>query len=246
VFSAFLKSLGSAYHPHAEAPKTATHSTFDRRTRTTSTASATAADTDTQSFSQIAVDTRKALDAGYRKLGKAADAGTTDQDWHGTIRIQKLDRRALYAITTNHGGLFSAAEVKAAQSEVAAIESRASHAANPRGTDAAAAAKATITVLDGAGPEEKASLEWAQKRAAAQVRYQALAKERHQGRAALSVETGDPVVNRFIKAWGELEKAQAYAEDPKSIRIGDMPSWSKAIALWTSLQEPHTKVLGRL
>ncbi|SFL84373.1 hypothetical protein SAMN05192568_101234 [Methylobacterium pseudosasicola] len=246
MFSAYLKYVGSSYHPPAETTKTSTPSTLDRRSRTTATQSTTTTDTDKKSFSQVAVDARKFLNAGYQKLGKVADAATTDQDWHGTIRIQNLDRRALYAIATNHGSLFSATEVKAAKSEVASIEARASKAANPRGTDAAAAAKAAITVLDGAGPEEKASLDWAQRRAAAQVQYQGLAKERHQGRAALSVETDNPVVNHFVKAWSELEKSKAYAQDPASARIEDTPSWSKGVSLWKSLQESQTKTLGRL
>ncbi|MCB4800544.1 hypothetical protein QO001_000609 [Methylobacterium brachiatum] len=246
MFSAFVKYVGRSYHSHAEATRSAAASISDRSGRATSTGSAATADADKKSFSQVAVDTRKFLDAAYQKLGKVADAGTSDQEWHGAIRIQTLDRRALYAITTNHGGLFSATEVKAAKAEVASIEARASRAANPRGTDAAGAAKATITVLDGAGPEEKASLDWAQKRAAAQVQYQGLAKERHQGRAAVSAETDNPVVNHFVKAYGEAEKAKRYAQDGASIRVEDMPSWSKGVSLWNSLHEPQAKVLGHL
>lgn len=246
MFSAFFRSVASSYHSHAGAAKSATPTSSDRYARATATRASTAGNAGQTSASQVAVDARKFLDAGYLKLGKVADAGTSDQDWHGAIRIQVLDRRALYAIATDHGGLFSATEAKAAKDEVTSIEARASKAANPRGTDQMAAARATVTVLDGAGPEEMASLDWAQKRAAAQVRYQGLATALHTGRAASGVETGNPVVGHFVKAWGEFEKAKAYAHDGASVHVEDMPSWSKGISLWTSLHAPQAKALGRL
>ena len=78
------------------------------------------------------------------------------------------------------------------------------------------------------------------------MQYQGLAKERHQGRAVLSVETDNPVANHFVKAYGEAEKAKRYAQDGASIRVEDMPSWSKGVSLWKSLHEPQAKVLGHL
>lgn len=246
MFSALLRYVGSSSRSHAGAAKSATPTSWDRHARATSTHSTTATNPGEKSASQVAVEARKFLDAGYRKLGKAADAGTSDQDWNGTIRIQILDRRALYAIATDHGGLFSNTEVKAAKAEMASIEARATKAADPRGTEPAAAAKATVAVLDGAGPEEMASLDWAQKRAAAQVRYQGLATALHTGRAASSVETGNPVVDHFVKAWGEFEKAKAYAHEGASVHVEDMPSWARGVSLWKSVQKPQNKVLGRL
>ena len=39
---------------------------------------------------------------------------------------------------------------------------------------------------------------------------------------------------------------EAYAHDGASVHVEDMPSWSKGVSLWKSMQKPQNKVLGRL
>lgn len=62
-------------------------------------------------FAEVANAARAALDAGYEKLGRKGDEYTTGQEWNDVVGVAALDRRTLYAIASNQGGLFSKDEV---------------------------------------------------------------------------------------------------------------------------------------
>ncbi|WP_267428471.1 hypothetical protein [Methylobacterium sp. GC_Met_2] len=197
-----------------------------------------------ESFGQVTVRARAFLDGAYIRLNKTADRHTTEHEWRDVINIGKLDRRALYAIRTNHGGLFSEAEIKAATLPVEDLLAAASAAADPRGKDPAAAFKASIGVLDGASTEEKVSLSWITARAKAQWSYENAMRETHPGRIPVTVETSNPVVDLFVKAWREFASSKYNSLDS----VEDTPSWSKAMSLWRIQESKRAdpKAMGSL
>lgn len=196
-----------------------------------------------ESFAQVALKARAFLDEAYIRLGKTADRHTTEKDWRDAIKIGRLDRRTLYAIKSNHGGLFSEAEIKAASLPIEDALKAATTAADPRGKDPAAGFKAAIGVLDGASTEEKVSLSWMTARAKAQWSYERAMRDTHPHRIPANVKTNNPVVDLFVKAWSECS---ARTESRDSVE--DMPSWSKAMSLWRVQDSGRTdpKTIGHL
>ncbi|MEL6059235.1 MULTISPECIES: hypothetical protein [unclassified Methylobacterium] len=180
-----------------------------------------------ESFSKVALRARAFLDEAYIRLNKAADRHTTEKEWREAIKIGKLDRRTLYAIKSNQGGLFSEAEIKAASLPVEDLLKAATAAADPKGKDPAAAFKASIGVLDGASTEEKVSLSWVTARARAQWGYENAMRETHPHRMPANVKTNNPVVDLFVKAWGEYSASKDSLDG-----VEDTPSWAKAMSLW--------------
>lgn len=179
----------------------------------------------TKPLAQVALDARAALDAGYKKLGSTGNDYTTGKEWDNVVGLKDLDRRTLYAMASNQGGLFSEREMNQARMKMADLESAAMVAADPLDKDPAARFKASVDFLDDASPEEKSSLEWAQSRASAQWGYESLMK--WAGRPAENVDTGNIVVNMFLSAWNELSATNDASQD-----VRNMPSWHKAIELW--------------
>lgn len=180
-----------------------------------------------ETFSQVALKARAFLDAGYKNLGKVADDRTTGDEWRDKVQLTKLDRRSLYAIASNEGGLFSQAEISAASFPVEELHTKSTRAANRFGNDPAAVFKASIDLMDGASPEEKASLKWIQGRAAAQAGYESLMRDRHPDRVPADVKTHNPIIDLFATAWEELSSKRYGTHS-----VEDMPSWSKALSQW--------------
>ena len=150
------------------------------------------------------------------------------------VGLKNMDRRTLYAISSNQGGLFSQAEIDAAGTEMAVRESNAATAADPLHQNPAAAFKAGVDYLDQASPEEKASLKWAEDRGSAQAGY--LLCMQDAGRTPENVSTGNPVVDLFAKAHFQLSKSKNPSLSPQ-----DMPAYKQAIQLWSQLnEEGHT------
>ena len=87
--------------------------------------------TSTESFTQVVLDARAALNAGYQKLGKTGDNTTNYDQWENVVGMKNMDRRTLYAISSNQGGLFSQDEMDAANGQMAVQESNAMTAADP-------------------------------------------------------------------------------------------------------------------
>ncbi|PPQ32539.1 hypothetical protein CCR94_04965 [Rhodoblastus sphagnicola] len=222
--------------------KTTTATTSTKTTTTAQAASSTTdasqtaqtsgASTSEKSFAQVALDARATLDAGYQKLGKTADYETTGQQWSDTLGLNNLDRRTLYAISSDQGGMFSKVEVDAAQFFMSKQEGDVITAADPLHTNPSAAYKAATDFLDSASSEEKSSLGWAQARGTAQAGY--LLTMKNAGRAAANVDTGNPIVNLFANSYAELAATKSASLDPR-----DMPSWQKAVDLW-ALQSDET------
>lgn len=175
-------------------------------------------------FSEVVTDARSALDEGYKNFAQPADFSTTEREWK-SIGIEKLDRRTLFAISTNQGGLFSAVEVDAAKYFMSKQQEVATATADPKGTNPAALYKAGIEFLDNVSSEEKNSLEWAQSRAANQWGYEH--HMRANGKKPENVDSDNLIVQLFVRAYNELAATNDASLDPR-----DMPSWLKATELW--------------
>lgn len=93
---------------------------------------------------------------------------------------------------------------------------------------------AYIRHLDEAGPEEKASFEWAHARATGQECYEQEMMDL--GLVGENVETGNPVVDLIRQAGRERT-------DPNK-RLVSMPSWLKAVDLWHHLNDDPGKLIS--
>ncbi len=140
-------------------------------------------------FATVTNDARTTLDRLYTAAGVRAPI----VDGKTTIDLSTLDRRALFAVSTNNGGKFTPDEQAVAAGELkqrfnAAL---APSLATTRLTgDYSVAYKAALDYLDGASPEEKATATWAGQRAAVLKGYQATQQDPHTAPVGIS---GDPV-----------------------------------------------------
>jgi predicted nucleic acid-binding Zn-ribbon protein len=176
------------------------------------------AQTDTRSADGVVSEARSAIDA----LLKAAKAPSALKDGKATIDLSDLDRRELYAVASNRGGKFpieqqvvATLELKSRQSEALA-----GPAASARITgDYASLYQAALDRLDAAGPEEKATGQWAKDRAAVvEGRKQAIAKP---GVAPTDIE-GDPVA-AYLKEIGGV------VANPRTRDFGKVASDVRAV-----------------
>lgn len=124
------------------------------------------------SFSAVTAEARTVLDAGYAAMAKAGKGVDFDSEEDVDALFGSFDRRSLFAIASNSGGSFSRSEQAAAQSVMVRQRQEAMTAADPDGADPTAAYRAAIAFLDAASNEEKASVNWSVKRAAAQFGYE--------------------------------------------------------------------------
>ncbi|MDB5502939.1 MAG: hypothetical protein JWR89_2841 [Tardiphaga sp.] len=125
-----------------------------------------AADSATKDFTAVTADARTALNGLY---SAAKVTAPIDADGKNTIDLTSLDRRSLFAIATNNGGQFTAAEQGVAAGE---LGDRFSAALAPPTATAQLTGnfsgiyQAALSYLDGASGEEKATASWAAQRAA--------------------------------------------------------------------------------
>lgn len=186
-------------------------------------------------FAEVARDARAALDAGYEKIGKEPHPvnSLTGKEWDDT-GLADLDRRTVFAIASNEGGQFSKWEVSAAKSEMSHRNGKAIKAVNPHlgsHSDSANGYKASVAWMDAAGPEERATLEWAHARASAQKGYEYLMED--MGKVPDNLDNGDPVVRLFMRSWDEIFSP---ADDRTKT-----PSFLAAVELWTSQSKNATR-----
>jgi hypothetical protein len=123
-------------------------------------------------FTTVTNDARATLDRLYTATGvKGPLAGGKT-----TIDLSSLDRRSLFAISTNNGGKFTPDEQAVAAGELKQRfdSALAPSLATTRLTGAYDVSyKAALDYLDGASPEEKATATWTAQRAAVLKGYQA-------------------------------------------------------------------------
>ncbi len=180
-----------------------------------------------RAFSEVASNSRSALDAFYKKLGISSDHfGKRDGDLRREVfEPLNLDRRTLYAIASNEGGQFSDEEMSAAKGVMRSQVEKAMFGDVPELKPHAQMLRDYISFLDNeASPEEKASFEWATGRASAMAAYKL-----HTGRLDTDLKSDSAIVNLLFDANSEL--FEAYKEDMNS-RLEDMPSYSAAFQQW--------------
>ncbi len=156
-------AAASAYGQSAAASSTSASSV--NITLSAEAQAALAAQTDNRTTDAVVADARSALD----KLLAGAKATSALKDGKATIDVSGLDRRTLYAIASNHGGKFSIEEQVVASLQMKATRdaSLSASASAMRVTgDYVGLYKAALANLEAAGPEEKASGQWAKDKAA--------------------------------------------------------------------------------
>ncbi|UGV25273.1 hypothetical protein E0H22_06030 [Rhodopseudomonas boonkerdii] len=171
-----------------------------------------ASSSDAKSIAAVIADSRTALDGLY---AAAKVKGPYDASGKPTVDLASLDRRALFAISTNNGGKFTSDEQKAASAE---LTQRFNAAMAPAAGTAkltgnfAGLYKAAADYLDAAGPEEKATALWAAQRDAVAKGVQAT--QRTPDKAPLGI-ANDPVAAYLaqpdtaqpVKSIGDVAKA---------------------------------------
>lgn len=132
-----------------------------------------------KTFADVAIDARKRMDEKYALMkdsGKPYDNSVQDRN----ALMGDLDRRSLYAVSTNEGGQFSKQEQTAAQdlmrqqAQLAAgyyvgPEDQKKNWTDPFANDPVGRAKAALTFLDNMSPEEKATPQWLPQRSTIQA-----------------------------------------------------------------------------
>ena len=163
-------------------------------------------------FSQVALDARASLDKNYEKLyelGKPFSLGTTQAQDINSL-LGELDRRALFAVSSNKDDLFTTDEQSLARGKLnqqqglamglySGPTSEKSKFIDPFNGDTVQKFKAGIEFLDKVGNEEKAtSIEFAFQRAGLQVAYER--GMRDQGKIAEDFSTDNPLILLIIAA----------------------------------------------
>jgi hypothetical protein len=129
---------------------------------------AAAANSASYDFATVGKNARTVLDAGIAANGQPPGSQTTSAQW--TKMFGGMDRRSLFAVSSNQGGQFSAQEQQAATSLMAtqlANVGNVSSSASTQGQIAGFSAKASF--LNNVSPEEKNTASWAYSMADAQT-----------------------------------------------------------------------------
>ncbi|HEY4161667.1 MAG TPA: hypothetical protein VGM59_01310 [Dongiaceae bacterium] len=137
-----------------------------------------------KTLDEVAASARASMDANYSAMaagGKPFDYNSNEgDDWYSLMG--NLDRRALYAVSSNQGGQFTQQEQGIAQSIMSQQQGLAmglysgptrlaGNFADPYGGDNPARFAAAVHWLDGVSNDEKSSVAWAMSRASAQTAY---------------------------------------------------------------------------
>ncbi|QUS41661.1 hypothetical protein RPMA_24500 [Tardiphaga alba] len=180
-----------------------------------------AASGDTKSIASVIADARSTLTGLYTA---AKVTGPYDASGKLTVDLASLDRRALFAVSTNNGGSFTPDEQKAAGAE---LTSRLNAALAPAAGTAkltgnfAGLYKAAADYLDAAGPEEKATALWAAQREAVAKGAQATTQTPDKAPSGIA---NDPVAAFLaqpdsaqpVKSIGDVAKAVRAALDAQA------------------------------
>lgn len=163
-----------------------------------------------KSFAQVTTDARASMDAQYSAMkatGKPFDNNSWEgKDWY--TLMGNLDRRSLYAVSSNQGGLFTKNEQQIAQSIMGQQEGLAMGLyAGPISKAGAYVApfsrmsdnlKNGVNFLDNVSPEEKSSISWAVERAGAQITYEGAAE--NEGKTPENLDSKNPLAKLITTA----------------------------------------------
>ena len=223
-----------SYYRAREALSTAASSTADQKTQDPGTTTRT--ETTTKPFADVAAEARTALDAGYVKLGKVATSHTTNEQWRKTVGLGDMDRRSLYAVASNEGGLFSEAESEAARIEMARRAAEVMmKGVRPGSSPDSTNYKAMLDYYDAASAEEKDSFEWAEGRASAEFLYETRIET--EGGIAEQVQSNSDVSSLIVEGWRQLSATQ-----DSSKRIQEMSAYRLALEHWSELSNGRNSI----
>jgi hypothetical protein len=170
-----------------------------------------------KTIDQVASAARNELDTEYAAMetsGQPFDFNSSEgKDWNSLMG--KLDRRALYAISSNQGGQFTQEEQDMAvtimgQQQGLATGSYAGPNRLPGSSffkyanDTAGFMKATMNYLDNVSNDEKTSVSWAFSRASAQTAYGWLTED--QGKTSENVDSENPLVKLLMSAMATMKE----------------------------------------
>lgn len=163
-------------------------------------------------FAEVAEAARAHMDSVYtqmRESGEPYQTSTPSGRDRNTL-LGELDRRALWAVASNEGGLFTEQEQRDAADKMRQQQSLAmglysgptaakGRFIDPYGGDNAARMKAGVEFMDQVTAEEKAmSVEWAFQRAAMQSAYEDITTRR--GETPEDLSSGHPLVALILEA----------------------------------------------
>ena len=174
---------------------------------------------------EAAKDARARMDAQYEAMdasGKPFDPNAFEgRDWNTVMG--DLDRRSLYAISSNSGGLFSEEEQETARSMMIQQQGLAMGLysgptrlegtfVDPYNGDMSAHMKAGIQFLDKVSDEEKTSIDWAMDRAGAQWNYEASRRNARKELEELEKLSDGTPVGMLLKSARDLARKNAKRE----------------------------------
>lgn len=184
------------------------------------------------SFAEVATDARKRLDDKYAQMkasGSPYDANSPEGRDTNSL-LGDLDRRSLYAISSNQGGLFTKSEQDAASNTMSqqvslAIgvykgpSSQAGNFVDPYAGNDAARLNAALGFLSGVSPEEKNSTTWLQQRLAVE-----------NGIASIKNPAEDnKIPPTLFEVLADMNKEpSADGEDPTQVKMGTANSTTAA------------------
>jgi hypothetical protein len=179
-----------------------------------------------KTLSEAAKDARARMDAQYAAMdasGEPFNANSYEgRDWHTVMG--DLDRRSLYAISSNTEGLFSEEEQTTARDMMIQQQGLAMGLysgptrlegtfVDPYNGDMTAHMKAGVKFLDKVSDEEKTSIDWAMDRAGAQWNYEAsLHNTRKELQELEKLSDGTPV-GMLLKSAKDLARKNAKREE---------------------------------
>ncbi|MBV1880141.1 MAG: hypothetical protein KUG82_00810 [Pseudomonadales bacterium] len=214
-----------------------------------------------KSFDQVAIDARASLDNNYERLasiGKPYNAGSSQPEDKNSL-IGELDRRALYAVASNEGGLFTKEEQSVATGKMRSQQGLAmglySGPTSEKGKfidpffgDRSQQFKAGIQFLHQVSNEEKAgSIEFAVQRASLQRSYEAAILDK--GGVPEDFSTDHPLVNLILAARdsvnGDLQRGQTFGVIENTNDLRRQP-WFEGFSghLDNAIQESRRLYLG--
>lgn len=182
-----------------------------------------------RAFAEVAQAARANLNDKYQQMRESGQPFDKDSfegvDWSSLFG--ELDRRALYAVASNEGGLFSEDEQLTARSFMSnqqglamglyagpqRLEGNYSH---PGMLDGALASKSAILFLEQVSAEEKSSVGWAHSRAVSQSHYEMEMEKR--GEVAEDFTSEHPLVQLIKSA------LDTWPSRPGAVSIGNVES----------------------
>lgn len=164
-----------------------------------------------KTLEEVATAARASMDVKYTQMEEDGEpyAYNSFEGRDQNTLMADFDRRALYAVSSNEGGLFTQKEQEAAtyimhQQRVLAMgayhgpTSQIEKFTDPFGDDHAARYKAGTQWLDNVSDDEKSSIAWASQRAGTQASYEA--QMLRQGDIPENLDSKNPLVKLLSQA----------------------------------------------